>query len=142
MTSTVSDLHALFEARAAAVWDKDIDRLLAVYTADVVYFDVVPGLRYVGTAALRDRFLHWFSSYQSPIGQAARDITIDASGDLAIAHMLIHASGTLATGRAVAFWVRVTDACRRTDGRWRITHEHVSLPVDLQAGKPALDLTP
>lgn len=62
------------------------------------------------------------------------------SGDLAAAYMLIHAHGTLATGREVDYWVRVTNTFQRSNQRCLITHEHVSLPVDLQSGSAAMDL--
>jgi hypothetical protein len=38
--------------------------------------------------------------------------------------------------------VRTSNFCRRSISRWLITHEHVSLPVDLKAGRPVMDLVP
>ena len=35
--------------------------------------------------------------------------------------------------------VRVTDAYKRVNGQWLISHEHVSVPADLTAMKPVLD---
>jgi ketosteroid isomerase-like protein len=142
MDSTQSELRALFDRRAEAAWHKDIDALMAVFSPDVVYFDLVPGLRYTGAAALRARFRDWFARWQSPIGQELRDVTIVASGELALAHMLIRASGTLTNGRAVGYWVRVTNGCRRANDGWLIWHEHVSLPVDMASGRAAMDLVP
>lgn len=69
-------------------------------------------------------------------------LTISASSDLATAHMLIRAGGTLKTGRVVDYWVRVSNFCERSTGRWLITHEHVSLPVDMKTGKVVMDLVP
>ena len=115
---------------------------MSLYSDDIVYFDLVPPLRYAGSAALRARFSDWFERWQSAIGQELRDVTILASGDVAAAHMLIRTSGTLKTGQEVGYWVRTTDFCRRSDLKWQITHEHVSLPVDLKSGRPAMDLVP
>ena len=56
--------------------------------------------------------------------------------------MLIHSTGTLATGNEVDYWVRTTNAFRRVDGNWLITHEHVSLPVDLRTRTAVMDLVP
>ena len=53
---------------------KDIDRLVSLYSPDIVYFDAVPPLQYVGSAVLRDRFLQWFDGYRSGIGQDVRDL--------------------------------------------------------------------
>jgi ketosteroid isomerase-like protein len=86
--------------------------------------------------------LDWFDSFQGAIGQEIRDLTIVASGDVAVAHMLIRASGTLKNGQEVAFWVRASDCCQRSNQRWLITHEHISLPVDLKSRGAAMDLVP
>jgi hypothetical protein len=42
----------------------------------------------------------------------------------------------------VGYWVRATVACKRSDGRWLITHEHISLPFDFEKGGVAMDLVP
>jgi ketosteroid isomerase-like protein len=142
MASPQDELRALFERRSEATWNKDIDRLMALYAPDVVYFDVVPPLHYTGSAALRKRFLDWFARWQGPIGQDIRDLSLSVSGDLAVAHMLVRASGTLQDGREVGYWVRVTDGCQRADRGWLIRHEHVSLPVEMGSGRAAMDLAP
>jgi ketosteroid isomerase-like protein len=141
-TSTRSEVRALLDERSDAVWNKDIDRLMSFYSSDIVYFDVVPGLQYVGSEALRPRFLEWFGAFEGPIGQEMTDLHISASRDLAVAYMLIRASGTLKDGPEVGYWVRVTSVGQRSDGRWLITHEHVSLPVDVQSRAAVMDLVP
>jgi ketosteroid isomerase-like protein len=37
---------------------------------------------------------------------------------------------------------RVTDCYRKINGKWLITQEHVSVPVDLNTGKPDLTSKP
>jgi ketosteroid isomerase-like protein len=121
---------------------KDVDLLISLYFPDIVYFDLVPPLRYVGTAALRGRFLDWFGRWKSAIGQEICELNVLGSGDVAAAHMLIRTSGTLKDGREVGYWVRTTNGCQRSNDGWLITHEHVSLPVDMASGRAAMDLVP
>ena len=144
MTSPQPELEvrALLERWSEAIRSKDIDRLMALYAPDIVYFDVVPPLQFTGSAAIRRNFLRWFDSWQSAIGQDFRDLNIVVSGELAVAHMLIRASGTLKNGREVGYWVRATVGCRRSDQGWVITHEHISLPVDVASGRVVMDLVP
>ena len=144
MTSPQPELavRALLERWSEAIRSKDIDRLMALYAPDIVYFDVVPPLQFTGSAAIRRNFLRWFDSWQSAIGQDCRDLNIVVSGELAVAHMLIRASGTLKNGREVGYWVRATVSCRRSDQGWVITHEHISLPVDVASGRVVMDLVP
>jgi ketosteroid isomerase-like protein len=142
MVSTESEVNTLFHRRSEAMGMKDIDRLMAVYSPDIVYFDLVPPLRYAGIAALRARFLDWFGRWESAIGLETRDLSVLESGDVVAAHMLIRASGTLKDGRDVGYWVRTTNGCQRSDDGWLIIHEHVSLPVDMASGRAVMDLQP
>ncbi len=142
MPSIQSEVSALLDSRSEAMRLKDIDRLMALYTPDVVYFDLVPPLQYAGSAALRSRFSDWFGKWESAIGMEIRDLTILPSADVAAAFMLLRASGTLKTGRDVGYWVRTTNAFRRSNDRWLITHEHVSLPVDIGSGSAVMNLVP
>jgi ketosteroid isomerase-like protein len=137
-----SEVRALLDARSDAIRAKDIDRLMSCFSPDVVYFDVVPPLRYGGSAELRARFRHWFDRWTGPIDQEISELSISASVDVATAFMLVRAGGTLVDGHEVGYWVRVTDGLRRSDQAWSITHEHVSLPVDLESGSAVMDLVP
>jgi uncharacterized protein (TIGR02246 family) len=142
MASTQPEVRALFDSWSEAIRIKDIDRLMALYSPDIVYFDVVPPLHYTGTAAIRRNFLRWFDGWKSAIGVEIRDLRIVASGEIAVAHLLHRTSGTLKNGREVGYWVRATVCCQRSNQRWVITHEHISLPVDVASGRPAMDLLP
>lgn len=40
-------------------------------------------------------------------------------------------------------WVRATTCWRKVDGRWRVVHEHVSVPFYMDGSeKAAVDLKP
>ena len=142
MTSTESEVSALLDNQSEAIRTKNIDRLMAVYSPDIIYFDVVPPLQFAGSAALRTRFLEWFDSYAGLLGVETRNRNIRASGDIAVAWWFSRVRGTLKNGREVGSWVRVTSCCQRLYDRWSITHEHVSLPVDLKSGSAATSLVP
>jgi ketosteroid isomerase-like protein len=56
MTSTQSEIRAFLDNRSEAISTGDLDRLMSFYSPDIVYFDIVPPLQYVGSVALRERF--------------------------------------------------------------------------------------
>jgi ketosteroid isomerase-like protein len=136
---TQSEVRALLESWSEAARRKDIDRLMSLYSPDIVYFDVVPPLQFIGSAEVRKNFLRWFESYKSSIGLELHDLSMVASADVAAAHVLVRVSGTLNDGHVAGYWVRATVCCRRSDHGWLITHEHVSLPVDLRSGRALMD---
>lgn len=142
MTSTEAEVKALLDSWSAAIRAKDVDRLMSLYSEDIVYFDVVPPLQFTGHAEVRQNFLRWFDSWKSGIGVELRDLNIRMSGDVASTYMLHRTSGTLQDGREVNYWVRATVGCERSDRRWLIVHEHISWPVDLKTGLALRDLVP
>lgn len=142
MVSTQSEIRALLDNQFDAMRMKDIDRLMSLYSPDVVYFDTVPPLQFVGAAALRERFMQWFDGWKSSIKMEMRDLHILTNGDIAVAYWLSRASGTLKNGREMGSWVRATSCCQRSNQRWLIAHEHISWPVDVKSGTAAMNLVP
>lgn len=142
MTATESEVKDLLDRWSGATRAKDIDRLMSLYASDAVYFDIVPPLRFDGSAAIRKNFLRWFDTWQSQIGVELRELHILVSGDVASTFMLHRTSGTLKDGREVDYWVRATVCCQRSDQGWLIKHEHISVPVDFKAGRVVTGLVP
>jgi ketosteroid isomerase-like protein len=128
MASNESEVRALLDSRVDACQKKDIDRLMSLYSADAVYYDVVPPLQFVGADEVRRNFQRWFDEYDGPIGLETHHLHVVASADVAFAGMLHLDSGTRNNGVEGAVWLRATVCCQRVDGRWLITHEHVSMP--------------
>lgn len=130
MTTNDSELQAFLETRTDAQQSKDIDRLMQHYAPDIVYYDVVPPLRFTGTAEVRRNFMRWFDGYDGPISLDTHDLTLVTSGDIAFANMLHLDSGTRKGKPQSSIWVRETVCLRRSNGQWLITHEHISIPVN------------
>jgi ketosteroid isomerase-like protein len=146
MTTTTDDRRILdvLEARAAAIRSKDVDRTLATYAPDTINFDLPPPLQYVGPDALDPKGLGgWFDTWIGPIGLDQRDLRVSASGDLALALGLVRLSGQRTGGEMTDIWVRQTFGLRRTNGAWRIIHEHTSVPFYMDGSyRAAVDLKP
>ncbi|MFI7424917.1 YybH family protein [Nonomuraea sp. NPDC049684] len=93
MMSEESAISALLEMRADACRVKDVDRLMALYAPDVVYYDVVPPMRFAGLDEARRNFVRWFGEYDGPIALETRELVVAAGVDVAFAHMLHLDSG-------------------------------------------------
>ena len=145
MASMESDVRAFLDNRVEACRAKDIDRLMSLYSPHIVYFDVVPPLRFIGADAVRGNFVRWFNEYDGPIGLETHGMDIAISGDVAFAHMLHLDKGNANLSEQQSkrgFWLRSTVCCQRSNDEWLITHEHISLPVDFRTGALLMDLVP
>jgi ketosteroid isomerase-like protein len=64
------------------------------------------------------------------------------SPDVVVNYMLIRAGGTLKDGRQADYWVHATTWWQESHERRLVTHEHISLPVDMKSGRAVMDLVP
>jgi len=135
-------IKRVIEGGVNAVRNKDIGGVMSLYAPEVVSFDIVPPLRYVGADAFRNVWEEVFSSFQGPIGYELHDLTMTVGDDVAFAHSLNRISATLNTGQKTDLWLRWTACFRKINGTWLIVHHQNSVPVDLQHGKAVLDLKP
>ena len=137
-----AQIRAIIDDRSKAVRAKDINGAVSHYAPNIRSFDVVNPLQYVGSDSSRKRAEEWFSSFQGPIGYEIRDLSITVGKTLAFSHGLSHVSATRTDGGQLDMWWRTTVCFRKLDGKWMVTHEHNSVPFDVESGKASLDLKP
>ena len=135
-------IKRVIEGGVNAVRNKDIGGAMSLYAPEVVSFDIVPPLRYLGADAFRNVWEEVFSSFQGPISYEMHDLTITVGDDVAFAHSLNRISGTMNNGQKTDLWLRWTACFRKINGKWLIMHHQNSVPVDLEHGKAVLDLKP
>jgi uncharacterized protein (TIGR02246 family) len=137
-----AEIKRVIEGGVEALRDKNIEGVMSFYAQEVVSFDIVPPLRYVGAEAFRKVWEEVFFVYQGPIDYEIHDLTITVGDDVAFTHSLNRISGTLNTGQKTDLWLRVTACFRKINGKWLIVHHQNSVPVDLKTGRAVLDLKP
>ncbi len=115
---------------------------MAQYAPDIVTFDLRPPLQVQGVDAYRKNFEAWFASVQGPIDYEIRDLRITMSDGVAFCHSLSHVKSTRTTGEKADYWVRVTSGFQKMNDQWMVTHEHVSMPFNMETMQAALDLQP
>lgn len=114
-----------------AVRAKDINGVMANYAPDVLSFDVLPPLQYTGLEAARKRAKEWLASFQGPINYDMGDLSITVGDDVAFCHSTNRVRGTKSDGGMVDMSVRATVCFRKIDGKWLVTHQHISVPVEM-----------
>jgi uncharacterized protein (TIGR02246 family) len=142
-TRDEAEIRQLVDTWARALHAKDVDRIMSVYAPEVLVFDLAPPLQQAGAETHRRNFAEWFATWRSPIGSDIRDLSITAGDDVAFFHCLNRINGTRNDGDETSVWVRVTVCLRKTNGQWKVTHEHVSVPFYMDGSlRAAVDLAP
>jgi uncharacterized protein (TIGR02246 family) len=137
-----AQIRECMDTLAQALRAKDINTLMVHYAPDIVTFDLRPPLQVQGVDAYRKNFEAWFASVQGPIDYEIRDLRITMNDDIAFCHSLSHVKSTRTTGEKADYWVRVTSGFQKMNGQWMVTHEHVSMPFNMQTMQAAVDLQP
>ena len=137
-----AEIKRVLEGGAEAVRARDLEGVMSIYAPELVAFDIVPPLRYVGADAYRKPWEEVFSSFQGPIGYEIHDLSITVGDDVAFAHSFNRLSATLPTGQKIGNWLRWTACFQKINGKWLIVHTQVSVPVDLETGRAVLSLKP
>jgi uncharacterized protein (TIGR02246 family) len=142
-TADEAQIRRLVDEWAKALHAKDVDAVMACYAPDVLVFDLAPPLRHAGADLHRSNFTQLFKTFRGPIGSDLRDLQIVTGEDVAFCHGLNRISGERTSGEKTDVWVRVTVCCRKIDGRWKVAHEHVSVPFHMDGSfRAAVDLAP
>jgi ketosteroid isomerase-like protein len=128
----VTSVEELLDRYVAAVRAKDVDAFVALYSDDVVVFDMWGVPAYRGLGPWRATVEEWFSSLgDESVGVSFEDV--EARGPLA--HMLVRYAGISPEGEELrAMKNRMTWVVEEG----KVVHEHSSAPADLETGKVLL----
>ena len=137
-----AEIKRTIEDWVEALRAKDIDGVMSIYAADLVAFDLVPPLQYVGAGVYRNHWLEGWSLLQGTFGYEVTDLDITVGDDVAFTRSLNRSSVTLTTGQKIEFWLRWTTCLRKIGGKWLMVHMHASVPFDFVTGRAVFDLKP
>jgi ketosteroid isomerase-like protein len=143
-SSDEAAIKALEDQFIKAVAAKDVDGIMASYEHgdDLFVFDLIPPRQYVGWDAYKKDWQGVIDGCKGPVKATLSDLNVSTDHHLAVGHNIQHFSCTGADGKPLDMTMRVTDAYRKSGGKWLIVHEHISVPVDLATGKADLTSKP
>jgi ketosteroid isomerase-like protein len=94
-------IRELMDDWVTALRDRDVEAIVSGQAPDVLSFDVVNPLQYIGSDATRQRAEEWMSSFQGQIGLEIRNLSVTVGDGVAFAHSLNRVSGTTVAGARV-----------------------------------------
>lgn len=130
-----ADIRRLIAAWSQALEAKNADGLTSAYAPDALLFDAIPPYKTVGADNIRTVWENCLPCFPDEFTSEHRDLVVHVDGDIALVHGLHHFVTTPADHPCGQTWMRVTVCYRRIDGRWKVVHEHVSIPFNPMNGQ-------
>lgn len=144
VTDDQTQIRDVIEGRAAVLKTGDVATMLSYYAPEVVQFSLAPPLRQPTDGRDPKPVERWIATFEAPPTREVTELEITAGTDVAFATSIDSLSATPG-GAAEGFrlWYRVTLGLRKIDGRWLITHEHASVPFEMDGSfRASVDLQP
>jgi uncharacterized protein (TIGR02246 family) len=123
-----AEIRALIARWSKAVRDQNLGAIRADHDPDILMFDVPPPFLSRGIDAYMATWDEFLGMQAKPVQFDFRDIAVTAGADVAFA-TAIGTCCDLSSGNPVNLDFRLTMGFRKVDGKWRITHEHHSIPA-------------
>ena len=129
-TSDELELRELIARWSKAVRDQDLAGIRANHDPDILMFDVPPPFLSRGLEAYMATWDMFFACVPKPVVFDFEDVAITAGQDVAFATAIGRCVNTDRNGEKENLRFRLTMGFRKHDGRWRVMHEHHSLPAE------------
>lgn len=141
MSAESNPVTTLFENYTSFVLAKDVDAFLGLYATDTLVFDSWGMWEFAGVDAWRPMVTMWFESLGDKLCEARfTEVVSTVRDDVAFAHAAVHYAEVTADGEQVnSMMNRITVTLEKRDGEWKITHEHTSMPLDMETAKGIFD---
>jgi ketosteroid isomerase-like protein len=137
-------IREFIAGRTAAMRTGDAATICSSYAPGAVVFSLAPPLVQPPNGT-RDvtRMREWFAEKGGCVWSEVRDLHVTVDGDLALCTSLDSMGASPDSPQPFTLWYRSTLGLRRTDGTWRIVHEHSSTPFHMDGSlRAATDLQP
>jgi uncharacterized protein (TIGR02246 family) len=124
------EIRDLIERWAKAVRDQDLGGIRKDHDPDILMFDVPPPFQARGIEQYMATWDLFFSSVAKPVQFNFTNIEVTAGADVGFATATGHCVPINSNGQREPLAFRLTMGLRKVDGRWRIVHEHHSVPAE------------
>jgi ketosteroid isomerase-like protein len=124
-----SAIRALVERWAKAVREENWEAIRADHDAGILMFDVPPPLLSRGLDAYMATWALFFSSVEKPVEFSIHDMQVTCGHDVGFVTATGRCVNVDLNGKREPLEFRLTMGVQKIGGKWRIMHEHHSLPA-------------
>ncbi|MFC0237139.1 YybH family protein [Fictibacillus phosphorivorans] len=145
MITGISKVQDVLENYKSAVYEKDVDQFLSTYAADVHIYDCWGNWECKGISSWRENVVMWFNSLSEDgnlLKVDINEVTIEENTSVAFVHCAVSfvAYSEQSGEKLRQMTNRFTFGLKKVNESWVITHEHSSLPIDMNTGKGIFNL--
>lgn len=128
-----------------AVYERDVERFVSAYASEVHIYDCWETWECTGVSQWEQSVSDWFNGLRDEnvvLKTDFNDVVIEESSDLAFVHCAVTFAAYDASGQKKLRQLtnRFTFGLRKENESWTITHEHSSLPINMETGKGIFNL--
>lgn len=137
-----TEIREVLESWQHAVLSADLPSILSHYSADIVSFDAIKALQFIGRDAYAEHWKYCMGLSQGGMIFEIHELDITASSNIAFARYLCRCGCVQESGEEQMGWMRGTVCLRKLGTEWKIVHEHLSIPFDPETGATMFDAVP
>ncbi len=137
-----NEIEKIIEQRVYAITNRNVEKEIANYSKDVVSYDVVGTLKYEGVDAIKRRLNEWLSTLEQIIDFEITDVKITSTSEIGYCSSINHINAKTVDGNQLDMYWRETTCFKKTEGIWKITHIHSSVPFNSENGTASIELRP
>lgn len=108
MNTDEAEIRSILEKHVIAIQQKNVTEALSSYSEEVISFDVIDPLQYIGLKEVRVRLENWFSNFGDSIKFEITDLKVTASGNVGFTQGLSHVSAVTKSGEKLDMYYRQT----------------------------------
>ncbi|PPA69370.1 YybH family protein [Jeotgalibacillus proteolyticus] len=145
MNSGMNKVQDVLENYKSAIYERDVEKFISSYSDDVHIYDSWGHWEWKGISLWKDNVVEWFNGLKEEgylLKVEFTDVTIEENNDLAFVHCAVTFAGyTEQSGeKSRQMTNRFTFGLKKQNDSWLISHEHSSLPINMDTGKGMFDL--
>lgn len=113
-----------------AISAKDPKKIIANYAPDVIVYDVKPPFETRGAVAWRHTWEACLPYFPDKFKFEMKDVHVHVGTDMAFVHFFMRIVTGDVNHDAAQTWIRCTSCMKKQQSKWKIVHEHGSLPYN------------
>jgi len=137
-----AEIRSVLDAIVDAVRARDVDAMLAHCAPEIATFDLMPPLKHEGYDAIRRIWANTAAEFDGPLEYDQHYLELMVGDEVAFCRSINRFGGDKSDGDKAISWICSTMGFRRIGGRWKLVHQHSSVPFDMDSGQALLELQP